>query len=339
MAMRLSQPEAGVVNPLVLTGSEIAKTLDVESCLEAVELAFRLHGTEAATGPAVLELPGIGGGFHVKAGGLRLDRAYAATKINANFPRNPVERGLPTIQGIVVLFDAESGSPLALLDSAEITSKRTAAATALAARHLARAEASVAAIIGCGRQSRDQLRFLHRVRPIRTVFAIDRDRAAATRFAADMSAELGIAVEPAETVRSAASAEIWITCTPSAEPVLSRKDVAPGAFVAGVGADNPHKRELAGDLFGDTTVVVDTLSQCLSMGDLHHAVGEGRLRGEQVHAELGEILAGRKPGRRHEEEIAIFDSTGMALQDVAAAAATYRLAAASGRGRRIPLQG
>jgi len=329
--MRLSSPEA----PLVLSGAEIAESLDIDACLEAVELAFRLHGSDAATGPAVLELPGIGGGFHVKAGGLKLDRTYAAAKINANFPKNPAERGLPMIQGIVILFDAESGSPLALLDSAEITSKRTAAATALAARHLARPDASVAAILGCGRQSRDQLRFLCRVRPIRTVFAIDRERATAERFAAEMSAELGIAVTAAETAEGRAAA-VWITCTPAAEPVLSRRDVAPGAFIAGVGADNPHKRELAGDLFERALVVVDTLSQCLAMGDLRHAVAEGWMRPEEVHAELGEVLAGRKPGRR-ESEIAIFDSTGMALQDVAAATVAYRSALAKGQGRRIAL--
>lgn len=314
---------------LVLTRSDVARLLDVDACLEAVELAFRLNGTSAATGPAVLELPGIGGGFHVKAGGLKLDRAYAAAKINANFPGNPA-RGLPTIQGMVLLFDAESGSPLALMDSAEITALRTAAATALAARHLAKPDASVAAMVGCGRQSRDQLRFLARVRRLRQVFAIDRDAAAAARFAAEMSRELGIAVEAVPGVSAARAAEIWITCTPSETPVLSRADVAPGAFVAGVGADNPHKRELAGDLFEGTLVVADILGQCLSMGDLRHAVAEGRLRKDEVHAELGDILAGRKSGRRSTEEIAIFDSTGMALQDVAAAAAVYRGAVAQG---------
>jgi alanine dehydrogenase len=336
MGIALESSGQDAAGPLVLTGSDIARALDIETCLAAVEAAFRLHGTAAASGPAVLELPATGGGFHVKAGGLRLDRAYAAAKVNANFPRNPAERGLPTIQGIVLLFDAESGVPLALLDSAEITSKRTAAATALAARHLARADAAVAAIVGCGRQSRDQVRFLHRVRPLRRLFAVDRSLAAATGFAAEMADELGIAVEPSQTISAAArTADIWITCTPAAAPVLSCADVAPSAF----GADNPHKRELAGDLFERALVVVDTLAQCRAMGDLHHALDEGWIRQEEVHAELGDILAGRALGRRGDGEIAIFDSTGMALQDVAAAAAAYRAALASGQGRRVPLHG
>ncbi|MSP49233.1 MAG: ornithine cyclodeaminase family protein [Alphaproteobacteria bacterium] len=334
MAARLDV-ERLEVGTLVLTGSEVARFLSIDACIEAVETAFRLQGTDAASGPMVLELPGTGGGFHVKAGGLELDRAYAATKINANFPANPVERGLPTIQGIVLLFDAECGTPLAVLDSAEVTALRTAAATALAARHLARADASIATIVGCGRQSRDQLRFLCRVRPIRTAFAIDRDGATAARFASDMAAELGIVVEATEDFAAARSAQIWVTCTPSAVPVLSRKHVSPGAFVAGVGADSPHKRELAGDLFDGTVVVVDILAQCLAMGDLRHALAEGRLRADQVHGELGDILAGRKPGRRRDDEIIVFDSTGMALQDVAAAAAVYRSASAAGQGRRI----
>lgn len=322
---------------LVLTRSDVARLLGIDACIEAVDLAFRLNGTGAATPPAVLELPGIGGGFHVKAGGLMLDRPYAATKINANFPANPAERGLPTIQGVVLLFDAGSGEPLALMDSAEITALRTAAATALAARHLARSDASVAAIIGCGRQSRDQLRFLCRVRPIRTAFAIDRDPEASRAFAESMSRELGIAIEAVESADDARSAAIWITCTPSGTPVLARRHVGPGAFIAGVGADDPHKRELAGDLFEGTSVVADILAQCLAMGDLRHAVAEGRLRGDQVHAELGDVLVGRRPGRRDEDEIIVFDSTGMALQDVAAAAAVYRAAAPAGA-RKVAFQ-
>lgn len=330
-----AKPDVGT---LVLTRSDIARILGVDACIEAVDLAFRLNGTSAATPPAVLELPGIGGGFHVKAGGLVLDRPYAATKINANFPGNPVERGLPTLQGVVLLFDAGSGEPLALMDSAEITALRTAAATALAARHLARSDASVVAIIGCGRQSRDQLRFLCRVRQIRAAFAIDRDPQAAHVFAESMSRELGIVVEAVETADAARSAQIWITCTPSGTPVLARRHVRPGAFIAGVGADNPHKRELAGDLFQGTSVVADILAQCLAMGDLRHAVAEGRMRGDQVHGELGDVLAGRKPGRRDEDEIIVFDSTGMALQDVAAAAAVYR-AAVDTRARSVAFQG
>jgi ornithine cyclodeaminase/alanine dehydrogenase-like protein (mu-crystallin family) len=324
---------------LVLTRSDVARFLGIDACLEAVELAFRLNGTGAAIGPSVLELPGIGGGFHVKAGGLKLDRAYAATKINANFPGNPAGRGLPTIQGLVLLFDAESGEPLALMDSAELTALRTAAATALATRLLAREGASVVAIVGCGRQSRDHLRFLARVRPLRHAFAIDSNPAAAQRFAADMSQEMAIPVCAVGHVGDARAAEIWVTCTPSSAALLSRADVNPGAFIAGVGADNPHKRELAGDLFDGTTVVADILGQCLAMGDLRHAVAEGKLQPEQVHAELGDLLAGRKPGRRSDAEITVFDSTGMALQDVAAAAAVYRGALAAGSARRIDLQG
>jgi alanine dehydrogenase len=320
---------------LVLTRSDVARHLDIPSCIDAVETAFRLHGTGDTLGPAVLELPVTGGGFHVKAGGLRLDRLYAAAKLNANFPENPATRGLPTIQGLVLLFDAECGTPLAVLDSAEITALRTAAATALAGRHLALPDASTAVLVGCGRQARDQLRFLHHVRPIRRVYAIDRDRAAATRLAHEMSRELGIAVEAVDNLPAAGAAQIFVTCTSSAVPVLSRRDVGPGAFVAGVGADNPHKRELAGDLFEGTVVVADVLAQCLAMGDLRHAVAERRLAPESVHAELGDIVAGQKPGRRGADEITLFDSTGMALQDVAAAVAVYRAAVAAGEGRRI----
>jgi ornithine cyclodeaminase/alanine dehydrogenase-like protein (mu-crystallin family) len=312
---------------LVLSRSEIASRLDADACIAAVESAFRLCGSPSAIGPEVLGLHGEGGGFHVKAGGLVLGRTYAAFKINANFPGNPARHGLPTIQGVVALFDATNGALLALMDSGEITALRTAAATALAARHLARPESSTLGIVGCGRQGRAHVRFLGRVLPIRRVLAVDIDDATAARFANDIRDECRVAVEPLASVGAAASAsDVIVCCTTATGPVLRRADVRPGTFVAGVGADNPEKRELDGHLFADARVVVDILAQCLAMGDLRHAVAEGRIAADAVHGELSDVVTGRRPGRMSAEEITVFDSTGMALQDVAAAAAVYEVA-------------
>lgn len=317
----------------LLTRTEVAELLDLPACIEAVEQAFRLQAAGRALPPGVLGVHAKGGGFHIKAAGLPLARPYFAAKVNANFPENPKRTGLPAIQGVVVLCDAENGRLLALLDSIELTILRTGAATAVAARQLARADASVVTVCGCGNQGRIQLRALACVRPIRKAYAWDADPGRARSFALAMAAELGIDVEAvAELAAASRRSDICVTCTPSCQPFLSRDHVAAGAFIAAVGADNPDKQELEPELVASSTLVVDVLEQCATIGELHHALDTGLMTRERVHAELAEIVAGRKPGRRSDDEIIVFDSTGTALSDVAAAALVYERALERGRG-------
>jgi alanine dehydrogenase len=291
-----------------------------------------LHGEGKAAQPGVLAVHAQRGTFHIKAGVLDLGRPYFAAKTNANYPGNVERYGLPTIQGVIALFDAERGTPLAILDSREITSLRTGAATAVAAKYLARADASVATICGCGVQGRTQLSAIAVVRELKRVYAVDRSRENATRFAREMSNELGIEVSVADDLATAArKSHICITCTPSREPILSAGDVTPGAFVAGVGADNPDKQELDPALLARSAVVVDILDQATTSGDLHHAIAAGVMKREDVRAELGAVVAGKAAGRVHDDEIVVFDSTGTALQDVAAAAAVYEKAMGVGK--------
>lgn len=189
-------PEAGRPEGILLLGrQEIALLLDLDACIAAVERAFVLHAEGRTLPPAIAHVPAQGGGFHVKAAGVVLERTYVAVKTNGNFPGNQQRHGLPSIQGVILLFDGEKGSPLAILDSIEITILRTGAATAVAAKHLARADARIATICGCGNQGRVQLRALGRVRPIERAYAWDRDASQANRFAREMNSELGIPVE------------------------------------------------------------------------------------------------------------------------------------------------
>jgi alanine dehydrogenase len=316
-----------------LTSRDVGSLLTLEDCIPAVEAAFRLYGEGKTVPPGVLSLHADDGAFHIKAGALSLDRHYFAAKVNANFPQNPSRHHLPTIQGMVVLCDACNGIPLAIMDSGELTALRTAAATAVAAKYLALRDADTVTIIGCGVQGRAQLAALVLVRRLKTVFAYDVVESQRERFAREMSAELGISIKPVVDLRSAVrESEICITCTTSQKPVLSKQDVSPGTFIAAVGADNPQKQELDPELMGAATIVVDVLDQCAVMGDLHHALAAGMLTREDVYAELGEIVAGRKPGRTSQDQITIFDSTGMALQDVAATALVYQKAQECGAG-------
>jgi len=327
-----------VSGTLLLSRRDVAGVLGVRDCIDAVERAFLLHAAGETIPPGVLGAHVDGGGFHVKTAGLTEGRPIFVAKVNANFPGNPARHGLPTIQGVVALFDAECGRLLALLDSIEITSLRTAAASAVAAKHLAREDAAVATVCGCGEQGRSQLRALLAVRPIRRVMAFDADARVAERYAAEMARELEIEVRAVGDLAAAArQSDVVVTCTTARRWILGRGDVQPGAFVAAVGADNPEKQEIEPALMAASAVVVDVLAQCERIGDLHHAVAAGAMTRDDVTAELADVVSGRRPGRRHEDDVVIFDSTGTALQDVAAAWIAYERALAAGVGVTIDL--
>lgn len=323
---------------LVLTRSEVARLLDLESCVAVIERAFRAHGDGLVPDPAIAAVHVASGAFHTKAGLLTLDRPYFAAKTNANFMHNRARFGLPTIQGTIALHDADTGYPLAVMDSIEVSILRTGAATAVAARCLARPDSTVVAVAGCGAQGRVQLRALALVLPLKGALVWDLDAGRADELAAELAPELGLEVRRVDDFGPAArTADVCVTCTPSEDYLLRRDDVRPGAFVAGVGVDSPHKKELDPSLLAASTVVVDVLDQCATIGDLHHALAARAMERADVHATLGAILSGRAAGRSRPDETIVFDSTGMAVQDVAAAATVYQRAVREGIGRLIDL--
>jgi ornithine cyclodeaminase/alanine dehydrogenase len=318
---------------LLLNRSDITSLLDLQDYLRVVEDAFRLHAEGRTLETGLLHVDAVDGEFHVKAGGLKGERTYFALKVNGGFFQNRARFDLPNIQGTIILCDGESGYPLALMDSTAITLGRTGATTGLAARLMARQGSSVTAVCGCGNQGRIQLRAVAHVLPIREVYAWDEDQDAAQEFAAEMAGELSLEVRavamPGQATRRG---DVCITCTPAHAPFVSAGMLAPGAFVAAVGADSPEKHEVEPELLASATVVVDLLEQCAAVGDLHHALERDLMARDDVYAELGEIVAGRKPGRRSAEEIVVFDATGTGLQDAAGAAAAYEKAQARGVG-------
>lgn len=326
---------------LVLTRHDVRRLMSMDECIDVVEDAFRQHALGRSIRPGVLGSHVAGGGFHVKTAGLTTEReSIFVAKVNANFPGNPSRFALPTIQGAIVLFDATNGRLLAVVDSTEITSVRTAAASAVAARYLAREDAATVTVCGCGEQGRSQLRALTRVRSIRRVLAFDSDAATAGSYARELSAELDLDITPVrelgeETRRS----DIWVTCTTSRRWFVGLSHVAPGALVLAVGADNEEKQEIEPDLLAASTVVADVLDQCVAIGDLHHALESGVMRRDDVHAELADVVAGRRPGRQRADEVIVFDSTGTALQDVAVAQVVYRRAVDIGVGLSVDLGG
>jgi len=195
---------------IVLSREDLTALMPFGDYVDAVADAFRMHAEGRAVAPPPMHIPAAGGGFHVKAGSLPIGPGYAAFKVNGNFPDNRATHGLPTIQGAILLFDTSTGSPVALLDSIEITIKRTGAATAVAARYLARPESQVATIWGCGAQGRIQLGALRHALDVRRVFLIDQDAAAAEAFAAEIAGE-GLDVDLPVKPRLAARARRGIS--------------------------------------------------------------------------------------------------------------------------------
>lgn len=319
---------------IVIEEGSIKEVVQEPEALLAAESAFRALGEGRAEIPApmALRVPEADGEVHVKSAYLS-GSAVFAIKIASGFYSN-AERGLPSGSGVILIFDAETGFPLALLDDGGyLTELRTAAAGALAAKHLAVEAPDTVAVLGTGTQARYQLRALRGVRRWRRTLAWSRDPEHVRAYCGEMEAELDGECVPApdahETVREA---DLVITVTPSRKPLIEASWLQPHATVIAVGSDGPDKRELPTEaLIMADKVVVDRLSQCLELGELHHAVAEGALQAGSVYAELGEIVGGRKPGRTDPDELIVCDLTGVGAQDAAIAEVAWeKLGALSG---------
>jgi alanine dehydrogenase len=322
----------------LLTRSDVERLLDIRSCIAGVENAFRQKGEGRLSTSAILGVHVAGGGFHAKAALLELSRPYFVVKVNANFPENPLTRGLPAIQGVLVLFDARDGVPLAVMDSMAITTLRTAAASAIAVSFLARRSARTATFIGCGVQARAHVAAISAVRELERGFVFDLDEEKAAAFAKEMHMlhpfEILVATDLGRATRAS---DIIVTTTSATRAFLGADHVSPGTFVAAVGADNEHKQEIEVALLRASVVIPDDMEQCATIGDLHHAIDAGVIARRDVRATLDEVVAGVKPGRLSEDEIVIFDSTGVAIEDVAAASMVFERALADGAGLAVRL--
>jgi ornithine cyclodeaminase/alanine dehydrogenase-like protein (mu-crystallin family) len=323
---------------LLLSRADVARLMDFPAYVDAVEAGFRAAASGQALAPPAAAFPVPGGAYHAKAAALLAgDPPVMAIKLNGNYPGNPAANGLPTVQGVIYLADAANGRPLALMDSIEITINRTGAATTLATRHLARRDARVATICGAGVQGRIQARAVAAAAGLDTIHVWDVRPDAADKLARALTQELKIDVRPSADLAVARRSDIIVTATSSKAAFLTPDLVRPGTFIAAVGADNPDKSEIAPSLYATAQAVVDSPEQCLEIGDLHHAVTAKAVTPAHIHATLAELVAGHKPGRCDDQAITLFDSTGMGLQDVAAAAAIWRRALAAGAGHRLSL--
>ena len=310
---------------LILGKEDIERTMALADYVSAVEIAFRNLAARRMRVPEVVHIPAPDGAFHIKSAAYVDEPAYVAVKVNGNFPHNLERRALPTIQGAIVLCDGRDGRLLAIIDSIEVTAMRTGAATAVAAKYLARKDSAVATIIGCGVQGRVQLLSLAEVLPLKTVFAVDTDSLREAGFVEQMRAQTGLDVRSAgDFSRACGESDVIAACTSARKPYLDVKHVSPGTFIAAVGADNDDKQELTAELMARSRVVVDIEEQCAKFGELHHALAQGAMQRSDVAGNLPSIVARRK--RFSRDDVVVFDSTGSAIQDVAAAGIIYERA-------------
>lgn len=323
---------------LYLTQEDVRSVLDMKGAIEAVESSFREMGLGNIEMPPRVYLH-----FEKYNGVMIAMPAYIKTldaaglKVVTVHPENPARHNLPAVIARIILNDPSKGEPLAIMDGTYITALRTGAAGAVGIKYLARRDARTAGIIGLGVQGRSQLLGLMEVRDIELVKVYDIVPAAKRAYADSMSREVGVDIRPVETVREAAEgSDIIITCTPSTKPFLRGEMISEGAHISAIGADTSAKRELDTSVLKKADkIVVDFRDQAFVVGDFAEPLREGSIRKEDVYAELGEIVTGKKPGRTCEEEITLFKATGLAIQDVGTAFRVYRLAKERGIGREI----
>jgi ornithine cyclodeaminase/alanine dehydrogenase-like protein (mu-crystallin family) len=265
-------------------------------------------------------------------GGENPDAAYGLKAI-CIFPGNPAA-GLDSHQGVVLLSSAQTGEPLAVLNASAVTEIRTAAVSAVATGLLARGDAAELAIVGTGVQARAHLLAIAAARPLTSVRVAGRDPAKARRFAEDMRGRTDAPVTACGSAADAvAGAGIVVTATSSAEPVLRRDWLAPGAHINAVGACVPHARELDAETMAAAALFTDSRESVTSeAGDYLLAQAEGAIGPDHIRAEIGELLTGAAPGRSGDAEITVFESLGLAVEDLAAASLAYRKAAERGIG-------
>jgi alanine dehydrogenase len=316
------------VKTLVLGGKDLEKILSMELAIPAVERAFAAHGRGEAIMPPKLYLPLEKYSGDFRAMPSCLGDAAGVKWVNMH-PENPKRFNLPAVMGVFILSDPETAFPLAVMDATRLTAYRTGAAAAVASKHLAVPNPTTIGFIGCGTQARAILK-AHRAiyGGLRAVMA-DVDPAAAERFAQEVG---GFSA----SMDQAGNCDIICTTTPSRAPVLFRSYVGISTHINAMGADAPGKQELDPRLLQEATVVLDDMAQATESGEVNVPLHAGTYKREQIYGTLGEIVAGKKAGRIG-TEITIFDSTGLAIQDLALARVLFDEARQKGLGTEVDL--
>lgn len=321
---------------LIINAEDTRRLLPMAQCIEVMDQAMRAASAGSVNAPERIIAPlADGASYFILMPGFSLDSEVYGAKVVSLHPANPAS-GRPAVQGFVTLFDAQTGTPAALIDGAEITRIRTAAASALAARALARPDARSHGILGAGVQAASHLEAMACVRSIDRVVVWARNREKARQFATEQSERHGIEVCALESAEKAAACDIVSVVTNSPEPVLQGAWLKPGAHVSLVGSHEAEHREADSEAVARAAVYVDSRRGALSeAGDLLIPMAEGRIAAGHIVGEIGEVLLGAAPGRRDRTQVTLYKSLGIVAQDLFAAEHLLVQARLRGAGHRI----
>ena len=324
---------------IILSQNEVKSCLPMSEAIRAVREAYIAFAKGRVKMPPVmhLDVSQYNGEVDIKSGYIE-DLGLIGTKIASGFYDN-YKLGLPPGIAVIILMDLKTSMPVAIMDGTYVTAYRTGAAGAVAAKVLARKDSNIIGVVGAGTQARMQVLALREVFSLKKIKVWDINTTERDRYVEEMSEQLKIPIEPAEDVKNAVTeTDIIVTVTPSRKALVMKEWIQEGVHINAIGADGPGKQELDPFIVKRADkVVVDSLNQCRIIGEIQHALADGLITEDDVYAEIGKILIGEKKGRETNEEITLFDATGLAVQDIAAANIVYKQAKEKGIGRVVSL--
>jgi len=313
----------------MLDTHEIERLISMNEALEVVEYSFRLEAEGKSIMPPklYLDLPSYHGDF-------RAMPAYIDNIVGIKwvcvYPNNP-KLNLPSVMALIILNDPNTGSPLCVMDGTYITNMRTGAAGGIAVKYLARKDSTVIGMIGAGQQAEAQLLAINEVLlKIEEVKVFDQNRDTSLRFVNEIKSKLNINIHTVETISEATKADIVVTTTPSRIPLVKKEYIRPGTHINAIGADAKGKQELEADILKMAGIFVDDMAQASHSGEMNVPLSNGLITAENIRGTLGEVIVHRKKGRESNEDITIFDSTGLAIQDIICAKFVYEKAKEKG---------
>lgn len=311
---------------LLLKKEEVGRLITMRDVIGAVEEAYKAFNSDQVEQPDYIgmHLPSPGSEIDFKLSHYKTNELISMKTSSGGFVNNPTAFGVPSGMGTILLFDARNGALICVMDGSLITSLRTGAAGAVSVKVLARKDARRITSIGTGNQARMQIRAIREVINIEEIHAWDNSADTLSRYKADIESEFGIPVVIARSKKDAVEqADILVTTTRGKGSLVEADWVKPGTHIVAIGTDQRGKQELDPEVFRNAKIVVDSIAQCSEKGETWHPLDRHVITNDRIHGEIGEILLGRKPGREHDDEVTIFDSTGMAIQDNTTASKIY----------------
>lgn len=320
---------------LWLNRTEVGSLLDMKGTLKVVEEAFRQHGMKKVQMPPKLYLH-----FKKHNGDLRIMPAFleeqdiTGVKIVNVHPDNP-KLGLPTVMALVVLNSTETGAPIAIMDGTYLTDMRTGAAGGVAVKYIARKNSKTVGFVGTGNQARSQLLAINEVIDIEEIKVTSASEKQTLAFRNDMQKKVECDIIPKKSIKEVCDCDILITTTPSREPIVMNEWIADGTHINAIGADAAGKEELDPLILRRARIIVDDIPQASHSGEVNVPISKNLISVRDIIAELGEVIIGKKKARTNDADITIFDSTGLAIQDVATADMVYQKALKANVGLKL----